>query len=243
MSEARSNAVELLPDHGPNESGRLNEEAARERDRAREREREDRRERRERDRSRDSHRSHRSRDVRERDDRPRMSREDREAERERRDREMRDERREAARMREERFAEASLILPGIALSRIRSWGLKLTGQMDRERERERRMYSRREERGGPDYPRARRSSPSYDGAPPRREDPARMRERSPPGPEDPASQVFRTIDRETRSVFVSQIAARITSADLGLFFEDKLGPDSVRDARIVTDRLSRRSKG
>jgi RNA-binding protein 23/39 len=113
--------------------------------------------------------------------------------------------------------------------------------MDRERERERRMYARRDERGGPYSPRPRRGSPSYDNAPPRRDD--RTRERSPPQEEDPASVVFRTIDRESRSIFVSQIAARITSADLGLFFEDKLGPESVRDARIVTDRLSRRSKG
>lgn len=112
--------------------------------------------------------------------------------------------------------------------------------MDRERERERRMYTRNEERGGAYPPRPRRASPSYDNAPPPRRE---HREPSPPVDEDPASQIFRTIDRESRSVFVSQIAARITSADLGLFFEDKLGPESVRDARIVTDRLSRRSKG
>lgn len=117
--------------------------------------------------------------------------------------------------------------------------------MDRDRERERRMYARREERGGPySPPRPRRSSPSYDNAPPPRDSrPRESRERSPPPSDNPADQVFRTIERETRSIFVSQIAARITSADLGLFFEDKLGPESVRDARIVTDRLSRRSKG
>lgn len=39
-----------------------------------------------------------------------MSREEKEAERERRDREMADERREAARLRDERFAEVSAIL-------------------------------------------------------------------------------------------------------------------------------------
>ncbi|CAG8627875.1 12203_t:CDS:2 [Acaulospora colombiana] len=50
-------------------------------------------------------------------------------------------------------------------------------------------------------------------------------------------------DSEQRSVFVSQLAARLTARDLGYFFEDKLGDDAVRDARIVTDRLSRRSKG
>jgi hypothetical protein len=50
-------------------------------------------------------------------------------------------------------------------------------------------------------------------------------------------------DSEQRSVFVSQLAARLTARDLGYFFEDKLGEGAVRDARIVTDRLSRRSKG
>ena len=44
-------------------------------------------------------------------------------------------------------------------------------------------------------------------------------------------------------MFVSQIAAKLTSRDLGAFFEDMLGEGSVRDARIVTDRVSRKSKG
>jgi len=35
----------------------------------------------------------------------------------------------------------------------------------------------------------------------------------------------------------------LTARDLGYFFEDKLGENTVMDARIVTDRLSRRSKG
>ena len=50
-------------------------------------------------------------------------------------------------------------------------------------------------------------------------------------------------DSEARSVFVSQLAARMTARDLGYFFEDKLGDNSVLDVRIVTDRISRRSKG
>ncbi|KIJ45270.1 hypothetical protein M422DRAFT_251452 [Sphaerobolus stellatus SS14] len=50
-------------------------------------------------------------------------------------------------------------------------------------------------------------------------------------------------DSEARSVFVSQLAARLTARDLGYFFEDKLGEGCVKDARIVTDRLSKRSKG
>lgn len=50
-------------------------------------------------------------------------------------------------------------------------------------------------------------------------------------------------DSEARSVFVSQLAARLTARDLGYFFEDKLGENTVMDSRIVTDRISRRSKG
>lgn len=42
---------------------------------------------------------------------------------------------------------------------------------------------------------------------------------------------------------MSQLAARLTARDLGCFFEDKLGENTVMDSRIVTDRLSRRSKG
>ena len=46
-------------------------------------------------------------------------------------------------------------------------------------------------------------------------------------------------DSEARSVFVSQLPARLTAKDLGYFFEDKLGEGTVMDSRIVTDRLSR----
>jgi hypothetical protein len=57
-------------------------------------------------------------------------------------------------------------------------------------------------------------------------------------PEEPKED-----DSEQRSVFVSSLAARLTARDLGYFFEDKLGEGTVMDARIVTDRISRRSKG
>lgn len=50
-------------------------------------------------------------------------------------------------------------------------------------------------------------------------------------------------ESEARSVFVSQLAARMAARDLGFFFEEHLGEGSVIDPRIVTDRLSRRSKG
>ncbi|GJN90218.1 hypothetical protein Rhopal_003217-T1 [Rhodotorula paludigena] len=47
--------------------------------------------------------------------------------------------------------------------------------------------------------------------------------------------------REMRSVFVSQLAARVTDRELGIFFENYAG--KVRDARVIVDRISRRSKG
>ncbi|KAG5221921.1 splicing factor CC1 protein [Salix suchowensis] len=65
----------------------------------------------------------------------------------------------------------------------------------------------------------------------------------PPPQEDYNPDEPKEDDSEARSVFVSQLAARLTARDLGYFFEDKLGEGTVMDARIVTDRLSRRSKG
>lgn len=44
-----------------------------------------------------------------------------------------------------------------------------------------------------------------------------------------------------RSVFVSQLAARVTDRELGIFFEKLAG--KVRDARVIVDRITRRSKG
>ncbi|TCD62214.1 hypothetical protein EIP91_007219 [Steccherinum ochraceum] len=61
--------------------------------------------------------------------------------------------------------------------------------------------------------------------------------------DDPMDDEHREDDSEARSVFVSQLAARLTARDLGYFFEEKLGEGSVMDSRIVTDRISRRSKG
>ncbi|KAI0308240.1 hypothetical protein B0F90DRAFT_1813531 [Multifurca ochricompacta] len=89
---------------------------------------------------------------------------------------------------------------------------------------------------------------------PRLEDDSNLRKPSPPPlarksptyeppPDDPMNEEPREDDSEARSVFVSQLAARLTARDLGYFFEDKLGENTVLDARIVTDRLSRRSKG
>lgn len=84
-------------------------------------------------------------------------------------------------------------------------------------------------------PRRRRLSPEYGGPrgpPPRR-----------PPPCDPATALIEEVDSEARSIFVSQLSARMTSQVLGLFFEDKLGRGAVRDARVVTDKVARRSKG
>jgi RNA-binding protein 39 len=44
-----------------------------------------------------------------------------------------------------------------------------------------------------------------------------------------------------RSVFVSQLSARVGEPQLTQFLETNVGP--VRDARIIVDRISRRSKG
>lgn len=74
---------------------------------------------------------------------------------------------------------------------------------------------------------SRRPSPVYEAPP-----------EEPYNPDEPKED-----DSEARSVFVSQLAARLTARDLGYFFEDKLGEGTVMDSRIVTDRLSRRSKG
>ncbi|KAH9486968.1 RNA-binding protein rsd1 [Psilocybe cubensis] len=82
----------------------------------------------------------------------------------------------------------------------------------------------------PPPPGVRRGSPSYPSYDNQMDDPY--------NPDEPKED-----DSEARSVFVSQLAARLTARDLGYFFEDKLGEGTVMDSRIVTDRLSRRSKG
>lgn len=50
-------------------------------------------------------------------------------------------------------------------------------------------------------------------------------------------------DYELRSIFCSQLAARLTQRDLGEFFEDKLGEGTVMDVKIVMDKVTGRSKG
>lgn len=59
----------------------------------------------------------------------------------------------------------------------------------------------------------------------------RARSPSPPVPEE---------ERDRRTIFVTQLAARLTSRELEDFF---VQAGRVRDARIISDRNSRRSKG
>ena len=112
-------------------------------------------------------------------------------------------------------------------------------QMDRERARERQLQDRRSH----DSPRLRRPSPTYEYLPARPRSPPPPRPEKEPTPEDPVEQLMNEVDAESRSVFVSQIASRMTSQDLGMFIEDRLGRGSVRDARVIMDKGAKRSKG
>ncbi|KAG0708825.1 hypothetical protein DFH29DRAFT_794077 [Suillus ampliporus] len=133
------------------------------------------------------------------------------------------------------------------------------GHDRRDRSRERRYRDPRDEFDDP--PRYRREKdhthdrhPPIDDTPLNEDEPDRQSlKTSPPpikrpsptyeAPEDYNPDEPKEDDSEARSVFVSQLAARLTARDLGYFFEDKLGEGTVMDSRIVTDRLSRRSKG
>ena len=68
----------------------------------------------------------------------------------------------------------------------------------------------------------------------RRRSPSPRRERKPRTPEPTEDE------RDRRTVFVQQLAARLRSKDLIAFFE-KVGP--VKEAQIVKDRISGRSEG
>ncbi|KAJ3347472.1 hypothetical protein HDU83_002071 [Entophlyctis luteolus] len=50
------------------------------------------------------------------------------------------------------------------------------------------------------------------------------------------------IERDQRTVFIMQLAARVRESDIFDFFQDN-GAGKVRDVRLVTDRISRKSKG
>ncbi|ORY78093.1 hypothetical protein BCR35DRAFT_353072 [Leucosporidium creatinivorum] len=93
-------------------------------------------------------------------------------------------------------------------------------------------YRERDDRRRDDYRPRHRGSPSYDSYSRDSRDPPPRRERSPELSEE---------QREMRSVFVSQLSARVGDRELALFFESQAG--KVRDARVIVDRISRRSKG
>ncbi|TIA88671.1 hypothetical protein E3P99_02469 [Wallemia hederae] len=71
---------------------------------------------------------------------------------------------------------------------------------------------------------------------------SRSRSRSPP-PDIPIEENVDSLESEQRSVFVNQLSTRTTSNDLRRFFQDKLGSRAIVDARVVSDKNSRRSKG
>ncbi|KAK4705360.1 RNA-binding protein 23/39, partial [Phenoliferia sp. Uapishka_3] len=82
-----------------------------------------------------------------------------------------------------------------------------------------------------------RGSPSYD---PYGRDGDRG-DRGPPRRERSPSPQLSEEQREMRSVFVSQLSARVTDRELSIFFDQQAG--KVREARVIVDRISRRSKG
>ncbi|KAI5478962.1 RNA splicing factor Pad-1 [Pseudohyphozyma bogoriensis] len=94
------------------------------------------------------------------------------------------------------------------------------------------MYSEQMEHSSPQREASyRRRSPEYDPYA-RDSRPSRRRSQSPELTEE---------QREMRSVFVSQLSARVLDRELARFFEANAG--KVRDARVIVDRISRRSKG
>ena len=90
-------------------------------------------------------------------------------------------------------------------------------------------------RGEPPRSRASRSPPRYFDRPPRGggrpRSPDRRRNKTPEPTDD---------ERDRRTVFVQQLAARLRTKELKTFFE-QVGP--VVEAQIVKDRISQRSKG
>ncbi|KAI0076065.1 splicing factor, CC1-like protein [Panus rudis PR-1116 ss-1] len=245
---------------------------SRSRDRDRERDRRDRRRDRDdiddrrrsrerRDRSRD--RSHRDRDRDYDRDRERRHRERGESRHSHRDRDERDYRRRkrddyedypderAKRKRED--DDSSLPAPpaSAGLPPLPPPGGSPHHRKERSRDRYRPPRDPRDEFDDPPPPQRERHSRSRSQRPPsdigRKSVPPPVTRPS-PSYEPPPDDTFnpddpKEDDSEARSVFVSQLAARLTARDLGYFFEDKLGEGAVLDSRIVTDRISRRSKG
>ncbi|XP_077384908.1 RNA-binding protein 39-like isoform X1 [Festucalex cinctus] len=125
--------------------------------------------------------------------------------------------------------------------RKRSREPKRSREKRRSRSRERR---RSRERGGRyrDYHKARKRSRSR--SPIRREKSPIRREKSPirreKSPNKPLVDNLTPEERDARTVFCMQLAARIRPRDLEDFFS---AVGKVRDVRMISDRNSRRSKG
>lgn len=104
---------------------------------------------------------------------------------------------------------------------------------DRERRDDRDYRDRRDDRDRERYRDGRRDNRDRGGRrhEDRRNTSSPVRPRTPEATED---------ERDRRTVFVQQLAARLRSKDLIAFFE-KVGP--VKEAQIVKDRVSGRSKG
>jgi RNA-binding protein 39 len=83
--------------------------------------------------------------------------------------------------------------------------------------------------------RGHRSSRGYDGGRRRRSGSPRARR-----PQKSMSPELNDDERDRRTIFVQQLAARLRTKELTQFFE-KVGP--VKEAQIVKDRVSGRSKG
>ncbi len=101
----------------------------------------------------------------------------------------------------------------------------------RSRSRDRRRDSSRDRRRGARRSRSPRDDRSHRGAGFRRSSPGRRREKSPElTPEE----------RDARTVFCMQLAARIRPRDLEEFFT---AVGKIRDVRLITDPRTKRSKG
>ncbi|CAD6899222.1 unnamed protein product [Tilletia controversa] len=114
-------------------------------------------------------------------------------------------------------------------------------ERERERERDRRTYR--------DHDRYDRRDSDSRRSSIRREEPheprvsSRRRSPSPAAPRFRPSTQAEADDYEDRSIFCSQLAARLVQRDLGEFLEGHLGEGTVKDVCIVMDKITKRSKG
>ncbi|KAK0537315.1 Phosphatidylinositol-3-phosphatase SAC1 [Tilletia horrida] len=111
-----------------------------------------------------------------------------------------------------------------------------------------RDYDRRRDRDrrDRDYDRYDRHEPDSRRSSGRRDEDqrsSRRRSPSPAGPRFRPPPVAEADDYEDRSIFCSQLAARLVQRDLGEFFESHLGENTVKDVCIVMDKITKRSKG